>query len=335
MSAAGMEGLAPFDIYVAVQHVAQRDFGADKHTFISEGRKFVGNNLQRLNRLTKEGMHEIYENLSGILYTMTGPGVFVFSKEHLFGMNEVSILAFDKYLSKFFEDRTYVVYIRDTIDQFQSLYSEKLRLNNTHSCFRIWMRDKAKNRNFPNSTGKFHRLFLWDRLVGNRLNVRLLEPDCLKNGDLIEDFASVVRVAPYHKPPRMNESFSALYIEYIRFLNRELGHDLPKETRRSALRILTSASAGKPKLSLPDEQAESIQAVYKEQEEKIRERFFPNRHTLFSRKFRGEGIMPVPLTNRLKEAIEFKLREKMTAMEWETLSRALRKRDPSSTIPKA
>lgn len=243
-------------------------------------------------------------------------GIFAYSREQLYKCSEIHIVALDKFLSKFFDDITYIVYIRDMVDFMVSRYSETLRSNNHEHGkmnFQAFWKLCLNNTELALRQSRFHEhLLVWDKVLEGRINVRLLESDWLVNGDLIEDFAAILSVDAYCRPSRMNESFSAEYIEYVRFLNCDDEKALPIECRRRVLEILTAASAGKPKLAASDTQAIQFHEIYREQEERIRNKFFPDRPFLFSPKSRGDGIMPMPLTDRRKIEVEGELGRNLT-----------------------
>lgn len=268
-----------------------------------------------------EKVNENYKSLTGKFEALSGKsGIFLISDEQLFRCNEFQLLALEKYLSRFFEEITYVVYIRNTVDFCMSMYSQKLNSNpfieyNTQSYSEFVQ--KCMTDLVPYGLeSSFGNLFFWSKVLGNRLNVRLLESDWLVKGDLIEDFASLVGVRIFEKPDRMNESFAAEYIEYVRYLNLEYRGIIPWEIRKKAIRILKKSSSGKPKISASDAQAKSIRDLHLEQEEKIRIKFFPDRPFLFSPKSYGSGIAPTPLTERRKEKIESEIRENIAPDGW-------------------
>lgn len=295
-------------------HVALHEMGIDRRTLLENVEIWMRHKEDRIDGCY-EFLAEEFEKLSG------KPGTFICSHEGLYGHGEIHARALDKLLSRFFDDRTYVVYIRDTLDALLSLYSQKLRN------FREVLYTKL---DFPEVIDRWleldhpfgekssiEHLFFWDGIAGDKLNVRLLESDWLVNGDLIEDFASLVGFDARSKPGRTNESFAAEYTEYVRFLNREFGSALPAGVRRKTLEILTAASAGKPKLAVSDEQAEKIREKSRELEERVRKRFFPDRPRLFSPKSRGPAVMPMPLTGSRKEKIDSEIREAMKPDIWD------------------
>lgn len=256
-----------------------------------------------------------------------GSGIFTYSRERLYKYREIHIIGLDRMLSRFFEKIDYIVYIRDTVDLIVSMYSEKLRNNNPNFGTMKFSTLLSKIVNTPYLYGTgitLEPLLEWDRVLGDRLNVRLLEPDWLIKGDLIEDFASLLGVGAFCKPNRLNESFAAEYIEYVRFLNRKFGQEIPMNIRQRVNGILTAASAGKPKLAPPADLAIRIHDIHRELEERISKKYFQDRASLFSQKFRRRGVMPTCLTDRSKTKIEAELRENMTSTEWESYVRVHR-----------
>ena len=297
----------------AIFHVALEEMGVD------EKMAWMG----PIEKMRKErNIYENYKLLTDHLEKLNHkePGTFIYSMEGLYNCNKIQIIALDKFLSRFFDDRTYVVYIRNTVDFLVSMYSQKIRSNQNseyavieyHEFIKLCACDLA-----PYGTASsFGNLFDWQYVVDEKLNVRLLESDWLVNGDLIEDFASIIGVAPIFNPGRMYQAIAAEYVEYLRFLNREYRDNLPRKIRRRVVEILANASSGKPKLSASDAQAKSIRELHREQEERIREKFFPDRPMLFSAALRGVGVSPAPLTLSRKAEIESLINEKMAPDIW-------------------
>lgn len=296
----------------AVIQVAMHELGADECT--------AWTGLGGI-KIKRDMIRQSYKHQTNQLEKLSGkPGRFVHSDEQLYRCNEIQADALDRYLSRFFSSITYVIYIRNTVDFLVSTYSQKLHSSPFHAertrayseFLKLCVNDLAPY-GVDSSYGK---LFDWSKALGNRLKIRLLEPDWLENGDLIEDLASLFGVAASGKPDRVNESFAAEYIEYVRFVNHEFDGNLPMEIRGKILEILKVSSAGKPKLAPSDAEAKAIHDFHREQEESIREEFFPNKPFLFSPKFRDMGVAPEPLTERRKSKIESEIREKMATVVW-------------------
>lgn len=241
-------------------------------------------------------------------------GTLILSQEVLYRhCSKIHIMALDKYLLRFFDERIYVIYIRESVDFLSSMYSQKLK--NFHRGFHDLefseFLELCAHVLAPfGSESSFEKLFDWSNVLGEKLNVRLLESDWLVKGDLIEDFASLAGVSTFEKPSRMNESFAAEYIEYVRYLNREFGTKANTEIILKAYKILNDLSFRKPKLSASDAQANSIRDLHCEQEERIRKKFFPDRPFLFTPKVRDNGTAPVPLTESRMTEIESEIQKK-------------------------
>ena len=323
----------PAPLLLASIHVAMLVFGVDeKAAWQGVERKPIARRLglevdenagrqavaeQKRYRAVK--IKEAYEFMTSEFEKLSGePGTLIWSDERFFNKRNL-ILSLDEILGRFFECRSYVVYLRNTVDHLVSNYSEKL----------LWCDEDYGTMHFSDYLKKcaacpyplgenssMENLFVWQNLLGEKLNVRLLETDWLEYGDLIEDFQSHLGVDSLRKPGRMNESFAAEYVEYVRYMNRNFGLSLPEETRQRVLALLKRASSGKPKLAVSDAQAESILNIHGELEKRIREKFFPDRQFLFSKKFRGDGVMPTPLTNRRMTEIESEFRHKLGPVKW-------------------
>ena len=323
----------PAPLLLASIHVAMLEFGIDEKSAWHgvEGRPMarrlgldVDENASRQavaerKRARAEKIKDAFIFMTGEFGKLSGEsGTLVWSDERFYNKKNL-ISPLDEILGRFFEERTYVAYIRNTVDHLVSNYSQKLRLcDEDYGAMRFSeYLEKCAACPYPlGENSSMENLFVWRSLLGEKLNVRLLETDWLEKGDLIEDFASVVGVGALRKPGRMNESFAAEYVEYVRFLNRDFGRSLPDEIRKRVLEILKMASSGKPKLAVSDAQADSLLNSHRELEERVREKFFPDRPLLFSEKFRGGGVMPPPLTDRRMEEIESRIGDELGRIDW-------------------
>ena len=319
-------------LLMASIHVATNELGVDEKTAWQgwegkPGARALG--LEVDNNATREKVAEqkrfrageienAYKFVTGELENLAGKsGSFIWLDERLYDQKSL-IPSVDRILARFFDDRTYVAYIRNTADFFVSKYSQDLRdCDEKYGTMRFseYLDRCASRSALQDEDGPLEHLFAWHSVVGERLNVRLAESDWLINGDMIDDFSSLIGVDAFRKPGRKNEAFAAEYIEYVRFLNRRFGRSLPDDMRRKIIKFLTASSSGKPKLAASDSQAALIHDVHRELEERTRESFFPDRPFLFSPKLRGSGVMPSPLTVRRKGKIESEI-SRTLAMNW-------------------
>ena len=191
------------------------------------------------------------------------------------------ISALDQWLKRLFSEVYYVVYIRRQEDFLASRYCQSLREGSTRTLRKFLEQNSTVN------YGNFVKR--WREAVGDRLLVRLFEPDFLKDGDLIEDFASVMGIASDGTaiPPRANESFSYVAAELMRALNAEV----PRYTSATAKgknplllrfeRALFACEDAPQKLRLNADQTERVRALNEESNESVRKLLFSERPRLF------------------------------------------------------
>ena len=295
----------------ALSHVAMHEMGAnEKIAWPWESERCDSNYVD---------LSEAFDKLS------RESGLFVYSNENLYSFTELHMIALDKFFARFFDEVTYVVYIRDSVDLIASAYSQKILYFNKKfgsisfsELVEICMRESSPF----GVRSDYSNLLVWGNVFGKRLSVRLLDSNWLFKGDLIRDFASLVGFEAHQIPKIMNESLAAEYIEYCREILIHLGQGFHTNFRRPVMNALVEASSGKPKLSVSDEQAKAIYELRRVVEERIRIRFFPDRSRLFFPKHRGGGIAPTPLTPQRKREIESLIREKIPQPDWEQFLRA-------------
>ena len=316
---AGVFGKIPAQngLKYAACEVALREFGVDENsTWLVPRVEKIPGGMEKMRDICKL-MTDQLENLSGKI------GILIYCDEVIYRFSKIQMIALEQYLSRFFEEITYVIYIRNTVDFLVSMYTQKLHnsLIYAHGTqnyigFFEFLKNCASGLVPFGLESSFGNLFDWSNVLGDRLNVRLLESEWLVNNDLIEDFASLVGVPAFEKPDRMNEAFAAEYVEYVRYLNSEYRNILPSATRLKSTDILKLSSSGKPKLAASDAQAKLIHDLHREQEEKIRKVFFPDRPFLFSPKLRNNGTTPTPLTERRKVKIGHEIQVSLAPEVW-------------------
>ena len=291
----------------AACHVAKHELGEDEEIV------WPGRWKSERRDSDHDELSEKLENLS------RKSGIFVYSHEGLYDCTKFHMIALEQFLSRYFEDITYVAYIRDSADFFISMYSQKIvNFNKKYGSIPYSeMVDRCMRESVPFSPDSdFGNLHAWDGVFGEKFSVRLLDPCWLFKGDLIRDFASLIGVEAYRVPKKMNESLAAEYIEYCRELLVSFGKGYHTNFREPVMKTLLEASSGKPKLCFSDEQANAIYEFRREEQERIRIRFFPERDYLFAPKRRGGGIAPVPLTALRKKEIDSIFRKKIPQSVW-------------------
>ena len=207
---------------------------------------------------------------------------FIGSSEHIHAWltAPAQIAALDAFLTAHFKEVVYLLYLRPQEDLVISTYSEAIRRGARH--------DFATHLARHGRIDHWRRLKPWLEVIGRaRLQVRLMVPDALENGDLLDDFCAAAGIDPagLARSARMNTGLSAGEIALRRLLNAILpvqtrsGDPHPIYTR--LLRRLAPLCARSGRLTLSDEQIEDLRARNSEANEKLRRRLFYHRSALF------------------------------------------------------
>ena len=214
-----------------------------------------------------------------------GKELYIASTEHAvpYLRNNRQTAAFDTILRRYFDDVTYVIYIRDQLPLYLSSYSEMIKRGRT-SAFQPWL-DRAME------TGELDHLRVlraWINGVGqDALRVRLLERDALVGGDLIEDFCHSCGISAEGlvRPAPQNLSLSRDATEVLRVLNglvpSLLPDGRPNPLRRDLVEYLLEQFADAPPLAFTRAQAQAVQDCHATGNEKVRALFWPGRPALF------------------------------------------------------
>ncbi|MCL1627583.1 hypothetical protein M3N55_02460 [Roseibaca sp. V10] len=239
-----------------------------------------------LNLHTIDDVHNYTEryaaHLSKQLSAQNGHHCFVGSSEHLYAwLNSVEqIEALDKFLSQRFSQVQYILYLRAQEELVLSSYSEAIRRVHSHSLAQHLAASGRINHYIP--------VERWVGAVGReRLVLRVLSPDMLKDGDLLTDFChhTGIGASDLLRPGRVNTAMSMEEVQIRRVLNRVL----PRQGRdgdmhplyRVALKALLATRRNRTPLALTKEQRAEIRQMNSPQNEALRQRFLPHLQTLF------------------------------------------------------
>ena len=216
----------------------------------------------------------------------------IFSSEHILPWihQEKWIKTLDEMFCEVFTEVRYIVYFRAQPDLVVSQYSERIKRGATVTL------DQFIDRRLKQALNHFRPAKRWANAVGmDRIDVRLMDPGFLKNGDLIEDFCGVCGIdpTPLSPTPRANPSLNASAAECLRCLNVYIPEILPEggynPMRKGLLADVMKRAEGGPKLRLLPEEKEKIDAKTAASNEKLRQQFFPNRKALFTSESDTEG----------------------------------------------
>lgn len=215
------------------------------------------------------------------------PGAtWVFSSEDLGSLTRTPELAraLDTWLRRFFDDVHYVCYIRRQEDWLLSRYSQTLRQGMAHTLDEF-LEKRARH--------DFHAMAsAWrDGIGADHFDLRLLEPDAMKDGDLIADFCDAIGVDPagLPAPERKNEALSVPAAEFLRQANQRWPSGKKRFQRpRKLIEDLEPFLMGKAgqgrKLTLTADNIAMIRAANADSNERLRRDFFPDRREMFAPK---------------------------------------------------
>lgn len=220
--------------------------------------------------------------------------VALFSSEHFLPWihDESLVQQVDRMFGDVFDEVRYVVYLRRQEDLLVSQYSEQVKRGaNVPLDQFIGRRLKAVNH--------FRVISRWANVVGHeRMDVRLLERDFLRDGDLITDFCHACGFSPegLQLPPRENESITVTAAEVMRHLNLRIPEVLPttgaNPLRRGLLEHVTALTDGDPAIRLNPHQKARVHNHVAQGNERLRAAFFPDRPALFADRDGQEPPMP-------------------------------------------
>ncbi len=137
----------------------------------------------------------------------------------------------------------------------------------------------------------YRRLFEdWASVFGEEnICVRLFDPQTFASGDLLRDFAAAAGLPPdlpYSLPRSANRALSAAGAEIAARFNRRIpvfvnGRPNPMRLGGHFLRLLEPRLTQGPKPTLDEADRQAVRDRFRESNEFIRRRFFPERETLF------------------------------------------------------
>ncbi|MBC6443785.1 MAG: hypothetical protein GDA53_11900 [Rhodobacteraceae bacterium] len=210
--------------------------------------------------------------------------VYVISAEHFAGSlrTREKITALAQFLSEFFQEVRYVLYLRRQEHYVPSAYSQTIRRGKNAS-LQDTMRRVIMN-------DYFKMVGQWAAAVGpDALEVRLLEPDALIDGDLLADFAAVLGVdqAGFTIPEHMNKSLSRAALEILCAYNArhpaflENGRTNPAVDLFKKLLYRLDRDRTYEKPMLTHRQVRMVRSACADGNERLRAAWFPDRAELF------------------------------------------------------
>lgn len=227
---------------------------------------------QFINRQDRAGLQDRIASLA-----TAGAPVLVFSAENL--SNGSNYQLFGKTLADF--DSKVILYIRRQDDFLLSSWQQWH--SKTESDFYAWLILALQR------YGHWQRLIDgWETVVGERnVTVRLFQPSSLVNGDIVEDFASLLDL-PGERPPfdrargPVNPSFSELITPIVGGSKFLFDNDHDNDFYRMVEKLTGETYLAGKKISLISaKQRDRIVEFYKPQNDTICRKYFPARASLF------------------------------------------------------
>ena len=184
-----------------------------------------------------------------------------------------------------------LVYLRRQDEVATSLYSTGLRAGLTR--YIIFPDPKTKPDIFRHFFNYDHSLAMWEDVFGeDNVDIRIFDKSAFPNGNIIEDFLGACglpedTISECTMIPNQNESIKPLAQEFLRRMNEFIPRFLdeaPNPKRGKLPHLIAEAYVGggrKPSRAA----AENFMQHFTESNEKLRQRKFPDRDSLFSMNF--------------------------------------------------
>ncbi len=206
---------------------------------------------------------------------------FVLSSEFLAGWlkRALQIRAVDAMLGRHFERVGYVLYLRDQVARVLSAHAQALRGGDDAA------RDAFVSRR---AVCDYNAICLaWSQAVGDRIDIRLTEPDFLAQSDLLADFADRLGVPVGRRPApsRVNRSPSGPALDLWRGANRVAGRVGARSAMAGLAPIYWRSRLTRigPRPALTPAQETFVAQANARANAALRARVFPERPVLFAR----------------------------------------------------
>lgn len=209
----------------------------------------------------------------------------VFSAEQIWAFlrSERAIRAMNDLFSGSFDDVRYIVYVRHPAILLMSTYSTRLRheYDGTLDDFLMWAMER----------GLLHyhdRLKMWQDIVGDdRFRVQLYDAGVFAKVGLLPGFCEACGIDPtnFRLPERQNEAMSLVATEALSATNAQFSlrdrNGSERRSRHFARREILKRAPGGERIGLLKDQLATLDEATREDTEKVRQTFFPDRSTLF------------------------------------------------------
>ncbi len=250
----------------------------------------------------------------------------IFSSEHLHSRLKSSseVQNLHDLLSHYFESFEIICYLREQLDTCISFYSTTLKSGNPTS-FENHLKGCRPESHYYNY---FNLLSLWEGCFGhNAIQPSIFEEKEFINNDLLDDFMSKLNVSLIGKLEKPNQNFNTSLSHTGQHVLLSVNQAFPEvanplnynNTIRSKCNDIISKNL-KGKMAFPShEQCKTILDSFKESNQQLLERYFPNRKKLFEHPNPIEETTP-----QLDEPLQSTLVELFTTIQEECSSSFLK-----------
>ena len=286
--------------------------------------KFVRGRFELYTEQDAERFRAEFETVFADRITGSSADTIVLSCELMArGFNHVEhFRCLKQFLEAWFYDIEIIAYIRAQEDLIPSRLSQSTKLGNSVPLDQFIT---AANNDY------LVPLQRWSDTFGaERLNVRLFGKAHFINGNLIEDFYSMIggdELGALQMPQRVNPALSAEAIDFLQGFNKHIPYltDAMKRNpvRGNILGYMGALSKDGQAVKLSIEQLNTIREQYAASNEKVREIFYPDRSELFSVNKSKLGSNPPLTADRAVEIAAYLWREQQETIE--TLRERVRK----------
>jgi hypothetical protein len=183
-----------------------------------------------------------------------------------------------------FDEIKVILYIREQIAYINSFYAQAIRCGFDHTEADISDYYVKESLNFG-KLEKFAEVF-----GRENLDVRLFEIEEFKNGDIIDDLLDAMEyrgdVSKFVKPQSQNEGISPFGIKILAGINKKEPEPVHKEHNYTRVHLsnVISSFFGNGKYQMPYERYLDIVDKFDEDNELVREKYFPQKEELFRKK---------------------------------------------------
>ena len=199
-----------------------------------------------------------------------------------------------------------IAFLRNQADVLESIYGEAIK---DGRCDIALPPDFSENGNGWIDRGYFEYDHVLERRAAtfgaDRVEVRLFNRDALRGNDVVADFLCHIGIDPsrFGKLPRVNHRLDVRAQAFLLRINQALPSDEATRIRDTVVDVLSAASRG-PGRQLSGPETLHFMALFADNNERVRERWFPSSPALFQSTRPRDPSGPVDAEAALADAAD-------------------------------